>query len=120
MNLARCYGAVRDQPELVAACRAGVAAAEATPSGGLAGVPFRLKADESIAASKGRGLRTPPKPFPCKWGISWDRDGGQDGDHGPSGRHPAGAALPNLSWAKAMPPLWQYFSRLLLAILGSA
>jgi len=26
---------------------------------------------------------------------------------------PPGAALPALSWAKAMPPLWQYFLRLL-------
>jgi hypothetical protein len=30
----------------------------------------------------------------------------------PPGRRPAGAARPTLSWAKAMPPLWQYFLRL--------
>jgi hypothetical protein len=30
----------------------------------------------------------------------------------PSGRHPPRLALPRW-WARAMPPLWQYFSRLL-------
>jgi hypothetical protein len=70
----------------------------------------RRKPDESIAAPKGTKSRTPPL-FPCKPAASWGHDGGHDGDLGP----PAGT-LPRLArrdgWARAMPPLWQYFLRL--------
>jgi hypothetical protein len=42
-----------------------------------------VKADESIAAPKGRESRT-PSLFPCKRATSWgDRDAGHDGDRGP-------------------------------------
>jgi hypothetical protein len=72
------------------------------------------KADESIAAPKGHG---PPDPaaFPLQTGVFLGATmGAMMAVADPSGRHPS-AARPPCWFAKAMPALGQYFSRLLTA-----
>jgi hypothetical protein len=62
--------------------------------------------DESIAAPKGHGPPDPCGFFPANGLLSGDRRKGPRRRHGPPGK-----PTPR-SWAKAMPPLWQYFLRL--------
>jgi hypothetical protein len=58
-------------------------------------------------------ITDPPSLFPCKRTASrGPRQGAMMPIADPLGGHPS-AARPPCWWAKAMPPLWQYFSRLL-------
>jgi hypothetical protein len=69
------------------------------------------KADESIPDTKGRESWT-PKHFPLQIGIFLGTaTGGHDGDRGSLWSAPSSPLASPCWWAKAMPPLWQYFSR---------
>jgi len=50
--------------------------------------------------------------FPANRQLPGDRDGGHDGDRGPLWSAPSSPLASPWWWARAMPPLWQYFARL--------
>jgi hypothetical protein len=50
--------------------------------------------------------------FPANRQLPGDRDGGHDGDRGPLWSAPSSPLASPWWWAKAMPPLRQYFSRM--------
>jgi hypothetical protein len=47
--------------------------------------------------------------FPANGQLPGDRDGGHDGDRGPLWSAPSSPLASPFWWARAMPPLWQYF-----------
>ena len=53
-----------------------------------------------------------PSILPANRQLPGDRDGGHDGDRGPLWSAPSSPLASPWWWAKATPPLWQYFSRL--------
>jgi hypothetical protein len=52
---------------------------------------------------------------PANWALPGGHDGGHDAHRRPPAGTPSRLAAPSRWWAKATPPLWEYFSRVLTA-----